>query len=36
RSSSIAAFRIDPATGIPKQFGPAVDVPTPTYLLAVA
>jgi 6-phosphogluconolactonase len=36
RSSTIATFRIDPATGIPEQFGPAVDVPTPTYLLAVA
>jgi 6-phosphogluconolactonase len=36
RSSTIVSFRIDPVTGIPVQFGPAVSVPTPTYLLPVA
>lgn len=34
-SNSISSFRIDPATGIPRQIGEAEPVASPTYLLPV-
>jgi 6-phosphogluconolactonase len=35
RSSTVTAFRIDPATGIPHPIGSPLDVASPTFLLPV-